>query len=254
MTDRHRPYPSLVRLAVGLVLALAAAGCSATDPGRGAATATDEARSLRLRLVEAEQRVVMGEVEADRLRQRIRALESELAELRRDRVAAVTPSAANRGETAAGPGPEDGAWDRVEAIEVEEIDEPPPSAVAPTGVPATEPLPATEPQGAGEPAAPPSSAITSLAPPSPEALAAYDQAYVLFHERAYTEAEARFTRFLERFPATELSDNALFWIGECRYAEGRWADALDAFTETVARFPRGNKVPVALCSKNTNFH
>lgn len=93
---------------------------------------------------------------------------------------------------------------------------------------------------------------TQAAPPAvvlQEAHAAartlYDDSYTLFHEKSYSAAESGFRRFLELYPATELTDNAQFWIGECRFAQGKYKEALDAFLATVEHFPDGNKVPDA---------
>jgi tol-pal system protein YbgF len=60
------------------------------------------------------------------------------------------------------------------------------------------------------------------------------------------DAESGFQRFIQAHPATELTDNAQYWIGECRLARGDVSGALAAFRETVERFPGGNKVPDAL--------
>ena len=57
---------------------------------------------------------------------------------------------------------------------------------------------------------------------------------------------AAFQGFLQRHAATDLADNAQFWIGEARLRRGDVNGALAAFRETVDRFPHGNKVPDAL--------
>jgi tol-pal system protein YbgF len=76
--------------------------------------------------------------------------------------------------------------------------------------------------------------------------ALYDRGYTLFHQGRYVDAEASFQRYLQANPANELSDNAEYWIGECRYSRGDLRGALAAFRETVERYPDGNKVPDAL--------
>ena len=47
-------------------------------------------------------------------------------------------------------------------------------------------------------------------------------------------------------PNSDLADNAQFWIGAARFQRGDISGALAAFRETIAGFPRGNKVPDAL--------
>ena len=78
------------------------------------------------------------------------------------------------------------------------------------------------------------------------AQALYDRGFTEYHEGRYLEAEASLQQFLEGFPDSEWSDNALYWIGEARYARRDYRGALAAFRETVNRFPLGNKVPDAL--------
>ena len=74
----------------------------------------------------------------------------------------------------------------------------------------------------------------------------YDEALATYHERNYVQAELAFLRFFEAFPATDLSDNALYWIGESRFARGDDRGAMAAFQRLLHEFPLGNKVPDAL--------
>jgi tol-pal system protein YbgF len=83
-------------------------------------------------------------------------------------------------------------------------------------------------------------------PVEPAAQALYDRGYSLFHQGRYLDAEATFQRFLQAYPDTDLSDNAQYWIGECRYAREDLRGALAAFRETTQQYPTGNKVPDAM--------
>ena len=100
------------------------------------------------------------------------------------------------------------------------------------------------PERRGEPARP--LAASALDPATPEARAAYDRAYALYHQGRYAESETAFTGYLDAFATNDLSDNAVYWIGECRLARSDWNGALRSFQEAVERFPTGNKVPDAL--------
>jgi tol-pal system protein YbgF len=82
--------------------------------------------------------------------------------------------------------------------------------------------------------------------PPAEAQTLYDRGYTFYHQGRYVDAESTFQRFIQAHPATELTDNAQYWIGECRLARDDVSGALAAFRETVERFPDGNKVPDAL--------
>lgn len=207
-------------LLVGTAFAVLVAG------GLRAEDETRDVESLRRRVVELQRRATVGEVETARLRRELDRLSEELAAARgetarcREELAQATAAPAGVG-----------LGGRIEESEVadEGLDLAPPPA-PPRELAAAQP--------AGEPRTP--------APVSEQAQELYDDSYTLFHEKRYQEAEAGFQRFLERHAETSLADNALFWIGESRFARGDFAAALEAFTATVERFPEGNKVPDAL--------
>ncbi len=107
----------------------------------------------------------------------------------------------------------------------------------------------------------PGKASTEEAPPKPAgALSsaerrrmrqAYDAAYALLQspKRDYKKAAAAFQAFLKKYPRGELSDNALYWLGEIRFVEGKNEAALANFDELLQRFPDSEKVPGALLKK-----
>ena len=59
-------------------------------------------------------------------------------------------------------------------------------------------------------------------------------------------AARAFKTLVERYPAHELADNALYWLGEVEYAQKNYKQALDVFRKVVDVYPSGNKVPDAL--------
>lgn len=74
----------------------------------------------------------------------------------------------------------------------------------------------------------------------------YNLALERLRERRFEEAEAAFRKLLDRYPQTELSDNASYWLGESLYSRGEYRQAFEIFRQTVERYPEGNKVPDAL--------
>ncbi len=74
----------------------------------------------------------------------------------------------------------------------------------------------------------------------------YKHAFSLMRSKDYKGAETAFARFINRFPQSDLADNAQYWMGECFYAGGDTAAAADAFKDVFDHFPFGNKVPDAL--------
>ncbi len=205
-----------LRLAVP-ALALLAAACASTGSSVDA-----DIEELKARVIELQKKAAMAEVEIARLRQEVLA----------SRGAAPRPAAPpnKAGGTAAPP-----------AAVV-----PPPSPPRETPVP---PPPAAieEDDLDAEPVPPP--AITADQPAQPltaEAQAMYDQAYTLYHQGRFLDAETAFQRFVQLHGRTDLADNASYWIGECRFSRGDLPGALAAFRSTIERYPSGNKIADAL--------
>ena len=211
------------------LLALVAAGCSGNLLSSSSRDA--EIAELKRQVLEQKKRATVSEVEAARLRREVARLEDELEEARN---AAVAASAAPRPSPVPPSGSEPVIEDlpRIEVTDLEDEPVAPPPRPAPPAAP---------------PVAPPVAAPdASSAESPPEAQILYDEGYTLFNQGRYAEAEARFRRYQEQYPASGLADNALFCIGESRYARGDFSSALDAFSKTVERYPDGNKIGDAL--------
>lgn len=133
------------------------------------------------------------------------------------------------------------------------------SRVSPPARPAPGPAP-------GQPAAPapapapasPAGSRSSTGSLQPQDL--YQAAYIDFSKGTYALAIAGFREFLRRYPGTDLSDNAQYWIGEAYlamargHADGGRPDqatqalqqAVQEFKKVIANYPRGDKAPTAL--------
>ncbi len=59
-------------------------------------------------------------------------------------------------------------------------------------------------------------------------------------------AKAGFEEFLFKYKESELSDDALYWLGDISYGEGDDAAALSYFEDMLERFPASEKAPAAL--------
>jgi tol-pal system protein YbgF len=81
---------------------------------------------------------------------------------------------------------------------------------------------------------------------SPEAKRDYEGALALARAKQYDKALQALTAFLVRFPDHSYAESAMYWRGECFYATGAFARAVDQFEGLIARFPYGNKTPDAL--------
>ena len=82
---------------------------------------------------------------------------------------------------------------------------------------------------------------------SPEEL--YRAAYEDYMRGNYELAADGFAEYRRRWPSTELSDNALYWIGECLDAEDKTEEALAIFTQVLEEYPASDKAPAAQLKK-----
>lgn len=81
----------------------------------------------------------------------------------------------------------------------------------------------------------------------------YNNAYGDYLKGNYSLAIDSFKLFLEQYPNTPLSDNALYWIGECYYSQEKYQEAIDAFAELLITYPSGDKVPAAYLKKGMSL-
>jgi tol-pal system protein YbgF len=82
---------------------------------------------------------------------------------------------------------------------------------------------------------------------SPDEL--YRSAYEDYMRGNYDLAADGFAEYRRRFPNTELTDNALYWIGECYDAQERPQEALDTFTKVLEDYPTSDKAAAAQLKK-----
>ncbi len=95
----------------------------------------------------------------------------------------------------------------------------------------------------GKKIAPDSEEVSSI---SPEARMIYESAYINYVKGSYNEAISGFKSYLKVASDSPLSDNALYWIGECYYSMGKRQDAVDTFNELLTKYPQSNKRSTAL--------
>ena len=72
---------------------------------------------------------------------------------------------------------------------------------------------------------------------SPEARMVYESAYLNYVKGNYNESIDGFKSYMKIAPESALSDNALYWIGECYYAMGKRQDAVNTFNELINGYP-----------------
>ena len=87
--------------------------------------------------------------------------------------------------------------------------------------------------------------------PNPAAL--YSSAYADFSKGNYALAIQGFEEYAQRYPDTELADNAMYWIGECNFSQGSYKAAVDAFDGMLEKYPRSDKAAAANLKKALAF-
>jgi tol-pal system protein YbgF len=90
-------------------------------------------------------------------------------------------------------------------------------------------------------------AVSSRGTAGPEEL--YRSAYEDYMRGNYDLARDGFSDYLRRWPNTELSDNAQYWIGECYDAQDQPQEALDAFSKVLEDYPTSDKAAAAQLKK-----
>ncbi len=65
-------------------------------------------------------------------------------------------------------------------------------------------------------------------------------------EGQYDRAIDAFQKFLVVFPASQLADNAQYWLGEAYYVNKAFPEALVAFQRVVEKYPQSRKIPDAM--------
>ena len=61
----------------------------------------------------------------------------------------------------------------------------------------------------------------------------YQNALKIFNARDYEQAIKLFTEVLNKFPQGTYVDNSYYWIGECYYARGDYAQAIASFQKVI---------------------
>lgn len=76
--------------------------------------------------------------------------------------------------------------------------------------------------------------------------AAYDQAFAALKDGRYAESARAFQGFIAQYPASELTSNAYYWLGESYYVTQNYPVSLDTFNKLLGQYPNSQKAPAAL--------
>jgi len=87
---------------------------------------------------------------------------------------------------------------------------------------------------------------TPAAPGGPDPTQLYEQAAQDLTQGRYALALPAFREYVQRFPGTELADNAQYGVAECFFAQSRFDSAAVEYEKVEGLYPQGDKVPAAL--------
>jgi tol-pal system protein YbgF len=93
----------------------------------------------------------------------------------------------------------------------------------------------------------PKAAVSQASKPAGEdAVTLYRKGYDKLKTADYKGSAQVFRQLVEQYPAHELADNALYWLGEVDYAQKNYRQALETFRKVIETYPSGNKAPDAM--------
>lgn len=94
---------------------------------------------------------------------------------------------------------------------------------------------------------------TPIPSPSFSPQVVYNMAYTDYLKGNFELAIEGFILYIEQFPKSPLSDNALYWIGECHFSLKEYEKAIEQFNDLILNYPDGDKVPAAYLKKGISL-
>ncbi|MEN6559349.1 MAG: tol-pal system protein YbgF [Acidobacteriota bacterium] len=128
-----------------------------------------------------------------------------------------------------------------------------PAAAEPGAEAERKPVPAAPVKAPAEAKPQPAAPVTPAPAPTMSPQEAYSVAYNDYLKGNYDLAVESFKLYRQQFPESPLADNALYWIGECRYSQRKFEEAIDAFDELILTYPQGDKAAAAHLKKGLSF-
>lgn len=124
------------------------------------------------------------------------------------------------------------------------------SGATPGGTPGAAPGGTSAPPPSGSAPVP-----TSSAPPAsaPSAQNLYDSALHDILTKKYDLAQSEFQDYLKFYPKTDYASNAVFYLGEIAYVQGRFPEALDHYSDVIANFPQSFKSGAARYKRGVTY-
>lgn len=81
----------------------------------------------------------------------------------------------------------------------------------------------------------------------------YRAALRAMREQQFDKAIQAFRSFAQKYPRSEMADDARYWIGECYYAQRKYYEAILAYNDVLRDYEHGDRVPAALLRQASAF-
>jgi tol-pal system protein YbgF len=91
--------------------------------------------------------------------------------------------------------------------------------------------------------------VDAPAMPAENPIDVYNAAYRDYQKGSYDLAISGFRDFLQANPASELADNASYWIAESLFSQKKYREAIQQFDTVVTKYPKSDKVAGSLLKK-----
>ena len=109
--------------------------------------------------------------------------------------------------------------------------------------------PAPSPAGVATPPPAPIHEVNVTADNGETPAMTYQNAYRDYQKGNYDLAISGFKEFMQKYPESDLADNASYWIGESLYSQKKYRESIAQFDSVVNDYPKSEKVPSALLKK-----
>ena len=87
-----------------------------------------------------------------------------------------------------------------------------------------------------------------------EIQAQYQAAFTLLKQADYDQAITAFDRFLSKYPESQYSDNAQYWVGEAYYVTRRFDAAITEYMKLISNYPQSQRVPNGLLKIGYSYY
>ena len=87
-----------------------------------------------------------------------------------------------------------------------------------------------------------------------EAQTSYQSAFNLLKQAEYNKAIDAFDKFLNKYPESQYSENAQYWMAEALYVTRRYNEAITEYMKLVSTYPQSQRMPNSLLKIGYSYY